>query len=157
MNIDVAGGGLASVCWKRHQPHIKSHTQEAAWATYPQGSRRRLGPKEAGCSFTHKKIPNVSWSWQGIREPGVQKLKKRPGHLAPFRDGEGPEDSGCVHPTMKRERETTDKDFEQRSNQISKPCVTGLGTPFSGVSSSIPDGGLALQATKTSTCFVLLF
>ena len=104
MNIDVAGGGLASVCWKRHQPHIKSHTQEVAWATYPQGSRRRLGPKEAGCSFTHKKIPNVSWSWQGIREPGVQKLKKRPGHLAPFRDGEGPEDSGCVHPTMKKLR-----------------------------------------------------
>lgn len=39
----------------------------------------------------------------------------------------------------------------------SQSLVTGLGTPFSAVSSSIPDGGLALQTTKTSTCLVLLF
>lgn len=39
--------------------------------------------------------------------------------------------------------------MKQGSNWISKPYVTGLGTPFSAVSSSIPDGGLALQ-TKIS-------
>lgn len=51
------------------------------------------------------------------------------------------------------EGETIDKDFKQRSKEISNPYVTGLGTPFSAVSSSFPDGGLlALRTTKISAC-----
>lgn len=46
--------------------------------------------------------------------------------------------------------EAIDKDLYRESNWISKPYVTGFGTPFSAVSSSIPDGGLALQTTKIS-------
>lgn len=33
---------------------------------------------------------------------------------------------------------------------------TGLGTPFSAVSSSAPDGGLLALQTKINTCLVLL-
>lgn len=45
-------------------------------APAPRGAGRLLGPKGARCSFMAKKIRNVSWYWQGMREPGLQKLPK---------------------------------------------------------------------------------